>query len=129
MAKPIVAKPIVAIAKKAGIETHMSPYFMRRTFQGLFGAAPVHDFVARAISGHVQQLYSTVDGAEVRRGLAKIISLAGFRQSRQLPAGGDPDEAGGDRGGDRREEGRRCKPRKQWFVAHPSTKQITTPVC
>jgi hypothetical protein len=39
-------------------------------------------------------------------GLAKVISLAGFRLGRpQLTAGGDPDEAGGDRGDDRREEG------------------------
>jgi integrase len=105
-----LAKPIVAIAKAAGIEKHLSPYFMRRTFQDLCRAAQVHDFVARAISGHatmeMHQLYSSVDGAEVRSGLAKVISLAGFRLSRpQLTAGGDPDEAGGDRGGDRREEG------------------------
>jgi integrase len=82
-----LAKPIVAIAKAAGIEKHLSPYFMRRTFQDLCRAAKLHDFVTRAISGHatveMQQLYSSVDGAEVRNGLAKVISLAGF--SRTLP--------------------------------------------
>ena len=77
-----LAKPIVAIAAAAGIKKHLSPYFMRRTFQDLCRAAQVHDSVARAISGHatveMQQLYSSVDGAEVRSGLAKVISLAGF---------------------------------------------------
>ena len=76
-----LAKPIVAIAAAAGIKKHLSPYFMRRTFQDLCRAAQVHDSVARAISGHatveMQQLYSSVDGAEVRSGLAKVISLAG----------------------------------------------------
>ncbi len=77
-----LAKPIVAIAKAAGIKKHLSPYFMRRTFQDLCRAAQVHDSVARAISGHatveMQQLYSSVDGAEVRSGLAKVLTLAGF---------------------------------------------------
>src|ERR1700733_13837848 len=57
--------------------------------------------VARAISGHVTiemlQLYSSVDGSEVRSGLAKI-SLAGFRHAREAQ------ENGGDRGGDRLSE-------------------------
>ncbi len=104
----VLAKPIVEIAEEAEIQKHLSPYFMRRTFQDLCRAAQVHDFVARAISGHatveMQQLYSSVDGSEVRSGLAKVISLAGFRQG-QNAASGDADEAGGDRGGDRREEG------------------------
>jgi hypothetical protein len=73
-------------------------YFMRRTFQDLCRAAQVHDFVARAISGHatveMQEHYSTVDGQEVRAGLAKVISLAGFRR-----ASGEKTDAG-DAGGD-----------------------------
>jgi integrase len=77
-------KPIVEAAKEAGIMKHLSPYFMRRTFQDLCRAAQVHDFVARAISGHatveMQEHYSTVGGEEVRAGLAKVISLAGFRR-------------------------------------------------
>jgi hypothetical protein len=40
----------------------------------------------RASSGHatleMQHRYSSVDGAEVRNGLAKVISLAGFREAR-----------------------------------------------
>lgn len=85
-ASSILAKPIVAIAKAAGIAKHLSPYFMRRTFQDLCRAADVHDFVARAISGHatveMQQLYSSVGGAEVRTGLAKVLSLAGLSESK-----------------------------------------------
>lgn len=81
-----MAKPIVAIAKESEIQKHLSPYFMRRTFQDLCRAASVHDFVARSISGHatleMQHRYSSVDGAEVRNGLAKVISLAGFREAR-----------------------------------------------
>jgi hypothetical protein len=53
-------------------------------------------------------LDSSVDGSEVRSGLAKVISLAGFRRARdatETGASGDADEAGGDPGGDREEEG------------------------
>ena len=52
---------------------------MRRPFQDLCRAAQIHDFVARAISGHatveLQRHYSTVAENEVREGLAKEISL------------------------------------------------------
>ncbi len=105
-ASSCLAKPIVAIADAAEIKKHLSPYFMRRTFQDLCRAAQVHDFVARAISGHatieMQQLYSSVDGAEVRSGLAKVISLAGFRQAKEAEA---ESQVGGDAGGDRQEGG------------------------
>jgi hypothetical protein len=37
-----LAKPIVAIADAAEIKKHLSPYFMRRTFQDLCRAAQVH---------------------------------------------------------------------------------------
>jgi site-specific recombinase XerC len=124
-ASSCLAKPIVAIAEAVKITKHLSPYFMRRTFQDLCRAANVHDFVARAISGHatveMQQLYSSVDGSEVRSGLAKVISLAGFRQAREAEenggdrlseassdddlrtGSGDAKRAGGDRGGDQTE--------------------------
>jgi integrase len=76
-------KPIRAVAKEAKIRKHLSARCMRRTFQDLGRAAQVHDFVVRAISGHatidMQAQYSTVSGDEVRRGLAKVISLAGIR--------------------------------------------------
>jgi integrase len=79
-----LAKPIAAIAKAAKIDKHLSPYFMRRTFQDLCRAAQLHDFVTRAISGHatveMQHLYSSVAGSEVRSGLAKVIALVGLRR-------------------------------------------------
>lgn len=69
-------KPIREIAKAAGIRKHLTPRFMRRTFQDLSRVAEVHDFVTRAISGHatttMHQHYSTVSGEEVRSGLAKV---------------------------------------------------------
>jgi hypothetical protein len=70
---------------------------LRRTFQDLCRAASVHDFVARSISGHatleMQRRYSSVDGAEVRNGLAKVISLAGFREARELAVVEAPSDA------------------------------------
>jgi hypothetical protein len=64
----------------------------------------------------MQQRYSSVNGTEVCDGLAKVVSLAGFRQSRKPSAetaggvgfeapSGDSDKAGGDGGGDREEGG------------------------
>ena len=78
-------KPIRRIAKAAGISKHLSSKFMRRTFQDLGRAADVHDLVVRAISGHttrqMQDHYSSVAPTEVRDGLAKVMSLAGFREA------------------------------------------------
>ena len=92
-------KPIKAIAKAAGIKKDLSAKLMRRTFQDLGRAAQVQDLVVRAISGHatveMQQHYSTVAGEEVRAGLAKVISLAGFTKAQQAQSG-DP---GGDQTG------------------------------
>ena len=57
---------------------------MRRTFQDLARAAQVHDVVTRAISGHstetMQRHYSTVNGDEMRAGLAKVIDIATGRK-------------------------------------------------
>lgn len=79
-------KPIRKIAEAAKIRKALTPRFMRRTFQDLGRQARVHDFVVRAISGHatvaMQERYSSVAGDEVRAGLAKVISLAGFTRDR-----------------------------------------------
>jgi hypothetical protein len=55
----------------------------------------------------MQQLYSSGDGSEVRSGLAKVISLAGFRKAKSAAetAAADPSSASGDRGGDRAKTG------------------------
>ena len=72
-----------------------------RTFQDRCRAAQVHDFVARSISGHatveMQQLYSSVSALEVRDvrdGLAKVVSLMGFRRTKEERAEGNPTESG-----------------------------------
>lgn len=97
----VLAKPIVAISSAAGIGKHLSPYFMRRTFQDLCRAAQVHDFVARSISGHatveMQHHYSSVSALEVRDGLAKVVSLLEFKRERAQ----SDDDGGGDAGGER----------------------------
>ena len=96
----VLTKPIAAIAKAAGIKKHLSPYFMRRTFQDLCRAAQVHDFVARSISGHatveMQQLYSSVSSLEVRDGLAKVVSLLDFKRAREQEFLDGSGDAGGD---------------------------------
>ena len=80
-----LVQPIRRTAKAAGIAKHLSAKFMRRTFQDLGRAADVHDLVVRAISGHttrqMQDHYSSVAPTEVRDGLAKVMSLAGFREA------------------------------------------------
>jgi integrase len=80
-----LAKPIQRIADESKIKKQLSPYFMRRTFQDLCRAAQVHDFVARAVSGHatveMQARYSSVAGSEVRASLARVIDLAGFKEA------------------------------------------------
>lgn len=72
------------VAKAIGITYDVSPRAMRRTFQDLARAARVSDIVTRAISGHatetMQRHYSTVAGAEVRAGLAKVIDIATGRE-------------------------------------------------
>lgn len=96
----VLAKPIAEIATAAGIKKHLSPYFMRRTFQDLCRAAQVHDFVARSISGHatveMQHLYSSVSALEVRDGLAKVVSLLDFRRAREHEVSDESGDAGGD---------------------------------
>ena len=109
-ASSCLTKPIAAIAKAAGIKKHLTAKLMRRTFQDLSRVSLVNDLVVRAISGHatpeMQQHYSTLGVEEVREGLAKVISLAGFAKARQTE-GGDASVgasvsggAGGDSGGD-----------------------------
>lgn len=83
--------PFDKVAKAIGLTKHITPRAMRRTFQDLARAAQVNDLVTRAVSGHatetMQHHYSTVNPSEVRDGLAKVISLAGFK--RDLRAAGE----------------------------------------
>jgi integrase len=76
------------ITKEAGINKNITPRAMRRTFQDLARAAEVRDIVTRSVSGHsseaMQRHYSTVSSKEQKEGLAKVVSLAKFREAAQL---------------------------------------------
>jgi hypothetical protein len=93
-------KPLKAIRKAIGIRKHLSAKFMQRTFQDLGRAA--EDLVVRSISGHatreMQDHYSSVAPTEVRDGLAKVISLAGFREALAAGGGRSGDRAAKPRG-------------------------------
>jgi hypothetical protein len=85
---------IVAVA--AGIKKRISPRAMRRTFQDLARAAELRDIVTPSVSGHsseaMQRHYSTVSSTEQREGLARVVSLAKFREAARLEI--SPDRSG-----------------------------------
>jgi integrase len=83
---PTMLTPVFnRIVELAGIKKHITPRAMRRSFQDLARTAQVDHFVTRSISGHsgedMQRLYSTIYGEEQREGMARIVSLAGFREA------------------------------------------------
>lgn len=84
-APSVLDKPFRAVAKEIGLRKRLTPRGMRRTFQDLARAAEVRDVVTRAVSGHatetMQRHYSTVNADEMRDGLARVVSLAGFREA------------------------------------------------
>lgn len=77
---------------KLGLKKRITPRAMRRTFQDLARQAEVRDVVTRAVSGHatesMQRHYSTVTADEMRHNLAKVVSLAGFREALGRTSGG-----------------------------------------
>jgi hypothetical protein len=79
---------------------------MRRTFQDLARAAEVRDIVTRSVSGHsseaMQRHYSTVSSREQKEGLARVVSLAKFREAARLDRSQD---ASGYQGGSRAADG------------------------
>ena len=81
--RSVLDKPFAAVATELKLGKHISAKAMRRTYQDLARAAEVKDIVTRSVSGHatekMQERYSTVAQAEMRSGIAKIISLAGVR--------------------------------------------------
>lgn len=80
-----LVKPFRDVAKTLGLAKRITPRAMRRTFQDLARAAEVKDVVTRAISGHatedMQRHYSTVHAEEIRQGLARVLSLARFKEA------------------------------------------------
>ena len=104
-------KPFAGVCEALGLNKKITPRGMRRTFQDLARAAELHDFVTRAVSGHateaMQHRYSTVSGAEMQQGLAKVISLAGVKQA--LEAAQSAGDRGVRRGVHRGVHGDKCK--------------------
>lgn len=84
LSRSALDKPFRAVAQAMGLEKRVTPRAMRRTFQDLARAAEVSDVVTRAVSGHateaMQRRYSTVSADEMRQSLARVVSLAQFRQ-------------------------------------------------
>jgi integrase len=78
-------RPFDVVAEKIGLKKSITARAMRRTFNDLCRRARVESVVTRSISGHateqMKQHYETVNVEEKRESLAKVISLAGFRQA------------------------------------------------
>lgn len=76
----ILNKPLAEVAEDLELGKQITQRALRRTFNDLARAAQVNDLVTRSISGHLteqmQHHYSTVNGAEQREALAKVIRLA-----------------------------------------------------
>jgi integrase len=86
--------PIAEVAAEIGITKPLTQRALRRTFNDLARAAQVNDLVTRSISGHLtdqmQRHYSTVNGAEQRDALAKVIRLFDHRPSGEVGGEGHP---------------------------------------
>ncbi len=76
----VLNKPLAEVASRLDLGKHITQRALRRTFNDLARAANVSDLVTRSISGHLtesmQMHYSTVNAAEQRAALAKVIRLA-----------------------------------------------------
>jgi len=74
------------------LSKHVTGRALRRTFQDLTREAEVDAVVAKAISGHATETmrvhYSSASDAEVQAGINKVISMAGFRETRSRSSGG-----------------------------------------
>jgi integrase len=76
----VLNQPLAEVASELKLGKQITQRALRRTFNDLARAAHVSDLVTRSISGHLteqmQRHYSTVNGAEQRDALAKVIRLA-----------------------------------------------------
>jgi hypothetical protein len=75
----VLNKPFAEVVRELRLGKQLTQRALRRTFNDLARAAQVSDLVTRSISGHLtermQQHYSTVNAAEQRDALAKVIRL------------------------------------------------------
>ena len=97
-------KPFAAVVDSLGLTKKITPRAMRRTFNDLCRAAEVKDVVTRSVSGHLtedmQRHYSTVNPVEQRESLARVVSLAKFREAfggNLVSVGGNIGEKAADR--------------------------------
>lgn len=85
-------KPFRYVMDALGMTKKITPRGMRRTFNDLCRAAEVKDVVTRSVSGHLtegmQRHYSTVNPVEQRASLARVVSLAKFREAFESKGGG-----------------------------------------
>lgn len=95
--------PIAEVARELGIEKQLTQRALRRTFNDLARAAQVNDLVTRSISGHLteqmQHHYSSVNSAEQREAIAKVIRLVDARPAPTAPSGevgGEGQSSGGE---------------------------------
>jgi integrase len=90
----VLNKPLAEVASELGLGK-ISQRALRRTFNDLARAAHVGDLITRSISGHLtekmQHHYSTVNAAEQRDALARVIRL--FDRPATRPSGEDGGEA------------------------------------
>ncbi len=95
----VLNKPFADVAKHVELGKAFTQRGLRRTFNDLARAARVESIITRSISGHLtermQHHYSTVNTAEQREGIARVIRL--FKK----PApggevGGEPQVGGGE---------------------------------
>ena len=90
-------RPFDAVCTALGLKKEITARAMRRTFNDLCRKALVESVVTRSISGHateqMKQHYETVNVEEKRQSLAKVISLAGFREAFLHGSVGAPEPA------------------------------------
>lgn len=95
----VLNDPFADVAEMIGPGKWFTQRGLRRMFQYLARAAQVEGIVTRSISGHaterMQDHYSTVDGAEKRTALAKVIHLATHRDGARA-RGGEHTPGGGE---------------------------------
>jgi hypothetical protein len=85
----VLNKPLADVATELKLGKTITQRALRRTFNDLGRAAQVNDLVTRSISGHLtermQHHYSTVNAAEQREAVAKVIRL--FASEPAAPGG------------------------------------------
>jgi integrase len=90
-------RPFDTVCEKLGLKKEITARAMRRTFNDLCRKAQVESVVTRSISGHateqMKQHYETVNVEEKRENLARVISVAGFRQAFLRDGVGAPESA------------------------------------